>query len=93
MHVVDELLLPKIEKIEPGILSSHPQHATPILIDGHDGVTVEAIPIAFIVLKPARETFSSPVKVIETLARRHPQSILTVREKFAINRPALDRGC
>ena len=72
MHIMDELFLAEIENIEPGILSSHPQHTTPILIDRHNGVTVEAIRVAFIVLKPVRETFCSPVKVIETLARWHP---------------------
>ena len=58
--------------IESRILSSHPQHAAPILIDRDNGVTVEAIRVAFVVLKPVRETFCSPVEVIETLAGWHP---------------------
>jgi len=38
MRVTAELFLPEIENIEPGILSSHPQHATPILTNRDDGV-------------------------------------------------------
>ena len=33
MPIMDELFLPEIENVKPRILSSHPQHATPILID------------------------------------------------------------
>ncbi len=72
MNVTAELFLPEIENIEPGILSSHPQHAAPVPVDGENGVTVEAMRVAFVVLKPVRETFCSPIKVIETLARWHP---------------------
>ena len=55
MRITDELFLPEIENVKPGILSSHPQHAPPILIDRENGVTIEAIRVAFIVLKPVRE--------------------------------------
>jgi hypothetical protein len=72
MPVIAELFFPEIENIEPRILSSHPQHATPILIDRHNRVTVEAIRVGLIVLKPARETFCAPVKVVKTQARWHP---------------------
>ena len=72
MPITDELFLPEIENIESRILSSYPQHAAPILIDRENGVTVEAIRVGLVVLKPVRETFCSPVKVIETLARWHP---------------------
>ena len=76
-----ELLLPQIEEIKPTISSSHPQQAAPILIDCDNGVIVEAIRVGFVVLKPVRKTFCSPVKVIETLARWHPESILPVSQK------------
>jgi hypothetical protein len=59
-----ELLLPKIEKVQPGFFRSHPQHAASVLIDRHNGVRVEAIRVAFVVLKLVSETFSLPVKVI-----------------------------
>ena len=72
MHVMDELFLPEIENVEPRILSSHPQHATAILIDRENGVTVEAVRVGLVVLKPVRETFCSPVKVIETLRSMAP---------------------
>ena len=83
MPVMAELLLPEIEEIKPPIFSSHPQHAAPILIDCDNGVIVEAIRVGFVVLKPVRETFCSPVKVIEALARWHPESILPVSQKVA----------
>ena len=47
MPVMDELFLPEIENVEPRILSSHPQHATPIPIDGHDGVSCRGYPGRF----------------------------------------------
>ena len=75
-----ELLLAQIEEIKP-ISSSHPQQAAPILIDRDNGVIVEAIRVGFVVLKPVRKTFCSPVEVIETLARWHPESILPVSQK------------
>jgi hypothetical protein len=85
MRITDELFLPEIENIKPGILSSHPQYAPPILIDRENGVAVEAIRLAFIVLKPVGETLCSTVKVTETLAGRYPQSILPVSQKVTIS--------
>jgi hypothetical protein len=67
-----ELFLLEIEKVKPLVLCSHPQHAAPIPIDRENGVTVETIRVAVVVLKPVRETLCSPVKMIETPARWHP---------------------
>src|SRR5271165_6541811 len=93
MHIMNELFLPEIENIEPRILSSHPQHAAPILIDRENGVAIEAIRVGLIVLKLVRVTFCAPVKVREALARRHPQSILPVSRKAAIRRPPVRGRC
>src|ERR1700751_2938938 len=56
MPIGVELLLPKIENVESSVLGSYPQHAAPIPIDRENGVVVEAIRVAFVVLKPLRET-------------------------------------
>jgi hypothetical protein len=72
MPIRVELLLPKIEHVESRILSSYPQHAASIPIDRENGVVVEAIRVAFVVLKPVRETFCPPVVVVETQAGWHP---------------------
>ena len=50
--MIAKLFLAEIENVKPRILSSHPQHTTPILIDRENGVTVEAVRIGFVVLKP-----------------------------------------
>ena len=72
VHVMDELLLPEIEDVEPRILGSHPQHAAAVLIDGEDGVAVEAVRVDLVVPEPVREAAGAPVEVGEALARRHP---------------------
>ena len=64
MPIVDELFLPETENVKPRILSSDPEHATPIPIDRENRVAVEAILDAFVVLKPVRETLCSQVEVV-----------------------------
>jgi len=72
VHVMDELVLPKIEDVEPRILRPHPQHAAAILIDREDGAAVEAMPVGVFVLEGVREASSAAVEVAESVARRHP---------------------
>src|SRR5215469_531195 len=66
MPMIPKLFLPEIENIQPCVLSSHPEQAASILIDRHDRVTVEAIRIAFIVLKAESETLCATVKVVNS---------------------------
>ena len=83
MHITAELFLLEIENIKPSLLSSHPQHAAPVLIHRDHAVIVEAIRVALIVLKKAREMFCAPVKVIEAQTRWHPKSVSSIIEKLA----------
>ena len=69
MPVETELLLPEIEQINAPIFSPPPQQAAPILINRDNSVIVEAIGVAFIVLKTVAETLGSPIKILETLAQ------------------------
>src|SRR5271165_4527303 len=80
MTIMAELLLTQVEEIKPAS-SSRPQQAAPIPIECDNGVIVEAVRVGFVVLKPVRKTFRSPVEVIETLARWHPETILPVSQK------------
>src|ERR1700751_6257889 len=72
MSISHELLLLEAEDVEPGVLSSHPQHASPVLIYREDRVAVETIRVGLIVLKPKCETSCLAIKVIEAQARGHP---------------------
>ena len=72
VHVMRELFLLEVENIKSGILGSYPEHATPIPIYRENSITVEAVRVAFIVLKPIREASCLPVKIKETLASRDP---------------------
>src|ERR1700750_2778025 len=86
MHVTDELFLPEGENIESRVFSSYPQHAAPILVDRENGITVKAIRVGIVVLKPVCETSYTPVKVKRPCAEGHPQSNLPVSHKLAIKR-------
>ena len=80
--------------LSPAFSGPHPQHATSVLIDGHNGVTVEAIRAAFIVLKQVRETLRSsrqndrdPVSMAPTIHSRRRLRAAPSRE------PPYSCGC
>lgn len=72
VHVTGELFLLEVENIKSRILGPYPEHAAPVSIYRENGVTVEAIRVALIVLKPKRKTSRSPVKIKQTPAGRNP---------------------
>ena len=74
IRIMPELLLAKIEDIDPTISGAHPQQTGPIAVNRNNAVIAETVWIGGIVLKDARHTFRAPVKVMRARGSTAPRS-------------------